>query len=112
MYDAMQSFRIVKIAKDLSADQVDTALPSLSVPVLAFIQFCKVFCSVPDLKASLKEVKRVLKPNGKLLFWDHVYAENSKPLIRLGQNVLNPLQRAIADGCHLNRCGPPKPQCF
>ncbi|CAK0773317.1 hypothetical protein CVIRNUC_004052 [Coccomyxa viridis] len=62
-----------------------------------------VFCSVPDLKASLKEVKRVLKPSGKLLFWDHVYAEDSRPLTRLGQNVLNPLQQAIADGCHLNR---------
>ena len=67
---------------------------------------------MPDLKASLKEVKRVLKPSGKLLFWDHVYAEDSKPLTRLGQNVLNPLQQAIADGCHLNRCGSLKPQCF
>ena len=95
-----------------SADQSDTKAPSLSVPFLALVQFCKVFCSVPDLKASLKEVKRILKPSGKLLFWDHVYAEDSKPLTRLGQNVLNPLQQAIADGCHLNRCGPPKPLSF
>ncbi|CAL5218682.1 g390 [Coccomyxa viridis] len=62
-----------------------------------------VFCSVPDLKTSLQEIKRVLKPGGKLLFWDHVLADDSKPLLRLGQNVLTPLQQALADGCHLNR---------
>ena len=69
---------------------------------LSFL-LCKVFCSVPDLKGAVQEVKRVLKPGGKLLYWDHVYADRSRTLLRLGQNVLNPLQQALADGCHLNR---------
>ena len=64
---------------------------------------CQVFCSVPDLETSLQEIKRVLKPGGKLLYWDHVLADESKPLLRLGQKVLTPLQQALADGCHLNR---------
>lgn len=70
---------------------------------------CKVFCSVPDLKGVMQEVKRVLKPGGKLLHWDHVYADDSRKLLRLGQNVLNPLQQALADGCHLNRYPSDKP---
>ena len=65
----------------------------------------QVFCSVPDLKTSLQEIKRVLKPGGKLLYWDHVLADESKPLLRLGQKFLTPLQQALADGCHLNRYG-------
>lgn len=106
MYDARRICRPPKVDKDPFAICIDTANPHRQY------NLCKVFCSVPDLKASLKEVKRVLKPSGKLLFWDHVYAEDSRPLTRLGQNVLNPLQQAIADGCHLNRSGALQPQCF
>lgn len=51
----------------------------------------------------MDELRRVLKPGGKLLYWDHVYADKSKPVLRLSQDVLNPLQQALADGCHLNR---------
>ena len=58
---------------------------------------------MPDLRGAVCEVKRVLKPNGKLLFWDHIYADPGKPLLRLSQEILNPLQQVLADGCHLNR---------
>lgn len=60
-----------------------------------------VLCSVPSVQTALQEIKRVLKPGGKLLFIEHVAA--SKGQLRLLQNLLNPLQQAAADGCHLNR---------
>ena len=61
----------------------------------------QVLCSVPSVEKALQEIKRVLKPGGKLLFIEHVAA--SKGQLRLLQNLLNPLQQAAADGCHLNR---------
>ena len=63
----------------------------------------QVLCSVKSVEIALQEVKRVLKPGGKLLFIEHVYAPGNKPLLRLGQTLLNPLQQLLADGCHLTR---------
>jgi ubiquinone/menaquinone biosynthesis C-methylase UbiE len=57
-------------------------------------------CSVGDLDGSLGELRRVLRPGGSLRFLEHVRGEG-----RLGrwQDRLTPLQRRVADGCHLNR---------
>lgn len=61
-----------------------------------------VLCSVRDVGRSLSEMARVLKPGGRLLVIEHV--RSSDPgLVRLGQAVFNPLQRLLADGCHLDR---------
>jgi len=65
--------------------------------VVAFL----VFCSVPDVEQAAKEVLRVLKPEGKLLFFEHVHS-SEKSLARL-QNRINPLWRKIAGGCDLTR---------
>jgi len=61
-----------------------------------------VLCSVPDVPAALAEVRRVLKPGGKYVFIEHVAAP-SGTFIRAMQTVFNPLQIALADGCHLTR---------
>ncbi|GMH01740.1 hypothetical protein Nepgr_003579 [Nepenthes gracilis] len=61
-----------------------------------------VLCSVKDVKLTLREVKRVLKPGGLYLFVEHVGAEDGT-FIRYVQNVLDPLQQILADGCHLTR---------
>ena len=60
-------------------------------------------CSVRDPSQAIKEVLRVLKPGGRLFFIEHVIADRSRPVFRFAQNLLNPLQAALADGCHLNR---------
>eukprot|EP00892_Ulva_mutabilis_P007416 jgi/Ulvmu1/5046/UM021_0063.1 len=59
-------------------------------------------CSVLDPPAALSEMRRVLRPGGALLFIEHVKAFDSG-VLRLQQAVLDPLQRALADGCHLTR---------
>lgn len=62
-----------------------------------------LLCSVSNVSASLGEFHRVLKNNGKLLLIEHVRAGPEEGLLRLGQTLLNPLQRLLADGCNLNR---------
>lgn len=58
-------------------------------------------CSIPEIDRALKEVYRVLKPGGRFFFIEH--GLSSEPGIATWQQRLTPLQRRIADGCHLNR---------
>jgi SAM-dependent methyltransferase len=57
-------------------------------------------CSVADLDAVLAEVHRVLRPDGALHFIEHVRGAGR---LARWQDRLTPLQRRLADGCHLNR---------
>ncbi len=58
-------------------------------------------CSVSDPARSLAEMRRVLKPAGCLLFVEHGLAP--EPGVRRWQARLNPLQRCLGGGCHLDR---------
>ncbi len=59
-----------------------------------------VFCSLDRPAAALGEVARVLRPGGTFLFHEHVRGTG---LRRVLQEVVTPLQAALADGCHPNR---------
>ncbi|KAL3751590.1 hypothetical protein ACJRO7_012427 [Eucalyptus globulus] len=61
-----------------------------------------VLCSVSDVDLTLKEVKRVLKPGGSYIFVEHVAAKDGT-ILKFLQSILDPLQQAVADGCHLTR---------
>jgi ubiquinone/menaquinone biosynthesis C-methylase UbiE len=60
-----------------------------------------VLCTVPDQARALGELHRVLKPGGRLLFIEHVRAEDTK-LARL-QDRINRINRVVAHGCNCNR---------
>jgi ubiquinone/menaquinone biosynthesis C-methylase UbiE len=61
-----------------------------------------VLCSVDDPQRTIAELKRILKPGGKLIFIEHV-ASPSQTMLRAVQNLINPLNKFIADGCNCNR---------
>ena len=58
-------------------------------------------CSIPHADMALAEIRRVLRPGGKLLFVEHGQAPDES--VRRWQDRLTPAWRAIAGGCHLNR---------
>ncbi|WP_291686406.1 class I SAM-dependent methyltransferase [Bradyrhizobium sp.] len=58
-------------------------------------------CSIPHADMALAEIRRVLRPAGKLLFVEHGQAPDES--VRRWQDRLTPAWRAIAGGCHLNR---------
>jgi ubiquinone/menaquinone biosynthesis C-methylase UbiE len=60
-----------------------------------------VFCSVPDPETAAREIRRVLKPDGRFLFFEHVLATD--PRLARWQVRLNPLWNRVACGCNLNR---------
>lgn len=58
-------------------------------------------CTIPDPTAAVLEMRRVLRPGGRLHFAEHGVAPDEK--VRRWQDRLNGVQRRIAGGCNLNR---------
>lgn len=58
-------------------------------------------CSIPDPRRALGEMRRVLKPGGRLIFVEHGQAPD--PGVGAWQVRLTPVWRRLAGGCHLDR---------
>ena len=80
----------------LELGQIQAADASFDSIVCTF-----TLCTIPDVMAALQEMRRVLKPGGKLLFSEHGLAPDL-PVVRW-QNRLTPLWKPFSGGCHLNR---------
>ncbi len=60
-----------------------------------------VLCSVSDLHAAAREMRRVLRPTGRLVVAEHVAAKDERGA-RL-QRIVQPIQKVIGRNCHLTR---------
>jgi SAM-dependent methyltransferase len=73
----------------LAPESIDTAVVTYTL------------CSVDDPDRTLGEIRRVLKPDGRILFLEHGLSRD--PEVARWQRRLNPVWRAVAVGCNLDR---------
>ncbi|MGP4030875.1 class I SAM-dependent methyltransferase [Pseudarthrobacter sp. 1C304] len=81
-------------------DGVAESLPAADASVDVVVSSL-VLCSVADQRAVLKEVVRVLRPGGQLLFYEHVRSEHR--ILGAAEDLVTPLWSRMAGGCHPNR---------
>jgi ubiquinone/menaquinone biosynthesis C-methylase UbiE len=86
---------------DRNAEIVDASAEDLPFPDGSFdtAVVTLVLCSVPSQQSALAEIARVLKPNGRLLFLEHV--RSGDPAIARRQDRIRPLYNLV--GCNPNR---------
>ena len=58
-------------------------------------------CTITDFRSALAQMRRVLKPGGRLIFCEHGEAPDAD--VRKWQDRVNPFWRAVSGGCNLNR---------
>ena len=78
------------------AEHIPLADQSVDTILLTF-----ALCTIPDWKAALQDMHRVLVPDGQLLFCEHGLAPD--PAVQHWQHRLNPLWKKCAGGCNINR---------
>ncbi|MEQ8435717.1 MAG: class I SAM-dependent methyltransferase [Oceanicaulis sp.] len=81
---------------DLSAEAIPLEDASMDTVVLTYTA-----CTIPDVNAALAEMRRVLKPGGRLLFSEHGRAPDAG--VYKWQRRIEPVWKPIAGGCHLTR---------
>lgn len=80
----------------LSAEAIPAEGASYDTVVCTF-----TLCTIPDPIKALKEMRRVLKPGGELLFCEHGRSPDEN--VQRWQDRLTPYWKPIAGGCHMNR---------
>lgn len=58
-------------------------------------------CSIPDPARALREMRRVLRPAGRLFFVEHGLSPDAR--VRAWQDRINPIWKRLAGGCNVNR---------
>ena len=58
-------------------------------------------CSIGEVEPALREMRRVLRPEGEYLFLEH--GRSADPRVAKRQDFFNPIQRRFAAGCNVNR---------
>jgi len=76
----------------LDADSADTVLVTYTL------------CTIPDVVAALGEMRRVMKPAGRMIFCEHGEAPDES--VKRWQQRITPIWKKIGGGCHVGRAIP------
>ena len=118
LYDARRVARLIAIEPDphmlrraqprvaalpFPATLVQADAERLPFPPASFDTVVITFtlCTIPHPAPALVEVRRVLRPEGRALVLEHT--RSPQPALASVQDLLTPLWRQLAGGCHLNR---------
>lgn len=97
--------RLERRIRDLSSDAKLLRAPAEDLPFedasFDVVVSTLVLCTVDDQPRALRELRRVLRPGGRLLFMEHVRSDD--PKLARWQDRMLPLNVRIACGCHCNR---------
>lgn len=87
----------------IPVETIPLILEEIAAPDASFDTVVSTFtlCTIPDAVSALREMRRVLKPGGQLLYCEHGRAPDAS--VRRWQDRLTPLWKPLAGGCHLNR---------
>ena len=82
---------------------IEGSAESMPLPDAAFDTVLMTYslCTIPDAQAALQEMRRVLKPGGRLVFCEHGEAPDAT--VARWQQRVNPVWRRLLGGCNLNR---------
>ena len=81
---------------DLPSEAIPLEDDSVDTVVLTY-----TLCTIDDWAQALAEMKRVLRPNGQLVFSEH--GEAPDQVVQKWQKRVNPIWKKLAGGCNLNR---------
>ena len=97
-----------KAARSVSFDVEFIGLPGEEIPLeddsVDTVLMTYTLCTIPDTEPALRQMARVLKPGGELIFCEHGAAPD--PGVRRWQDRINPIWKRLGGGCHLNRAIP------
>ncbi len=81
---------------DLPGEEIPLDDNSVDTVVLTY-----TLCSIAGWEQALGQMRRVLKPGGRLLFSEH--GESPDESVRTWQHRINPVWKRVAGGCHITR---------
>ena len=81
---------------DLPGEEIPLEDDSADTVLLTY-----TLCTIPDFEKALAQMRRVLKPSGRLLFSEHGAAPDAD--VRKWQDRINPVWKKLAGGCNINR---------
>ena len=94
-----------EVARKVSFDVEFVGLSGEEIPLdgnsVDTIVMTYTLCSIPDPCIALQQMKRVLKPGGRLVFCEHGAAPDAN--VRRWQDRLTPVWSRLGGGCQLNR---------